>query len=264
MDPTSHKREVRRAYQLGDYTWLSRLVEPAAVALVDACGAGRGDRVLDVAAGDGNAALAAARLGARVTALDLSPRQLELGRARAAAEGLEVRWLEGDAELLPFRDAVFDAVVSNFGAIYAPRPGVVAAEAFRVVRPGGLVALTAWPPESFNARLQRVMAEHAELGGPAPEDAWGTELGCRALLAGHAASVDVHRLAYAREFPSVEAMWQMAAEHVPPLVALAERLGPERFERMGEDCRRVLGECNLARDGTLLLEAGYVLAVARR
>jgi SAM-dependent methyltransferase len=264
VDPACHKREVRSAYQLGDYTWLSRLLEPAAVALVDACGLDGTDRVLDVAAGDGNAALAAARLGARVTALDLSPRQLELGRARAAQEGLEVRWLEGDAELLPFRAGVFDAVVSNFGAIYSPRPDVAAAEAFRVVRAGGRVALTAWPPESFNARLQKAVAEHAGLGDPAPEDAWGTEEGCRALLARHASRVDVRRLAYVREFPSVEAMWRLAAQHVPPLVALAERLGPERFERLGEDCRRVLYECNLARDGTLALEAEYLLAVARR
>lgn len=264
VDVDEAKRAAREAYEAGDYAWLSRLLEPAAVALVEACAPGLGDRVLDVAAGDGSAAIAVARRGACVTAVDLSPRQVQLGHARTVAAGLDVEWLEGDAEALPCGDGAFDVVLSSFGAIYAPRPELAVAEAFRAVRNGGVVGLSAWVAGGFNARLQAVVAAHVGQDGSGPEQAWATEAGCRALLGSRASELHVSVCRYERVYPSVEAMWLQAAQHVPPLVAIARSLGPDRFGRLGDDYRRVVSEFNRAGDGTLRLDVEYLLAVARR
>src|SRR5437867_11289373 len=117
---------------------------PAARELVDACAVSAGQEVLDVAAGTGNAAALAAAEGARVVASDFAPRQVERGRARTGAEGLDVEWVVADAEDLPFEDASFDCVFSVFGAQFPPRPERVAAELFRVLRPGGTLGMANW------------------------------------------------------------------------------------------------------------------------
>ena len=135
------KERAREVWGLGDYHQVAQLTLPAARALVDACAISAGQEVLDVAAGDGNLALLAAEEGASVVASDISPGQVERGRARTAAEGVDVEWVEADVEELPFEDGRFDCCASVFGAMFAPRPEVAAAEMFRVVRPGGTVGL---------------------------------------------------------------------------------------------------------------------------
>ena len=116
------KDSQKLMWSLGDYRELARQFEPTAIALVEACGIGPGMEVLEVAAGTGNLAVAAARRGARVVATDLTPRMVELGRERSAAEGLDIEWLEADAEDLPFEDGRFDVAASTFGAMFAPLP----------------------------------------------------------------------------------------------------------------------------------------------
>ena len=144
MDVDAIKERNRQIWGLGDYAALSEALRPAAEALADACAVSAGQEVLDVAAGDGNFAIACAREGASVVASDLSPGMVERGRARSEAEGYDIEWAEADAEDLPFEDGRFDCVGSVFGAMMAPRPRVVAEELFRVVRPGGTVALYVW------------------------------------------------------------------------------------------------------------------------
>src|SRR6266576_3823895 len=152
VDIAAIKQRSAHVWGLGDYTLLGKMLEPAASALVDACAVSAGQEVLDVAAGNGNFAVLSAREGASVTALDISPRQVELGRSRTEDEGLSIDWIEGDAEDLPFEDERFECVGTVFGAMLAPRPEVAAREMFRVVRPGGTVGMANWTKDGFQGR----------------------------------------------------------------------------------------------------------------
>src|SRR5438270_1614732 len=149
LDIDALKERTKLVWALGDYTEIARLTGQAAQPLVDACAVSAGQEALDLAAGSGNVALAAAAEGARVIASDITPAMLELGRRRSSEAGFEIEWVEADAEELPFADASFDCVLSAFGAMLAPRPDVMAREAFRVLRPGGTFGMTAWTPEGM-------------------------------------------------------------------------------------------------------------------
>ncbi|HEX8104316.1 MAG TPA: methyltransferase domain-containing protein [Solirubrobacteraceae bacterium] len=272
VDPDAVKAEQRAFYAGGDYSWLSRWFMPAAEDLVAAAGVGPGDRVLDVAAGDGNVAVAAARRGARVTAVDLTPEQVEAGRARTEAEGLAVTWVTGDAEALPVLDASFEHVLSAFGVMYAPRPEVAAAELFRAVAPGGTVGVVAWPPGGFNARLYEAAApflsadeEGREDGdaAPSPED-WGDALTVRRLLAADGAGVEVVTGVVSRQAASAAAFWREAAANVPVLQAMRGMLSDADFAAFGEAYQRITAEC-ARRDGDgIRLDITYTRALARR
>src|SRR5918994_2408403 len=183
MDVDAIKERHRWMWGLGDYAELSEALRPAAEALADACAVSAGQEVLDVAAGDGNFAIACAREGASVVASDLSPGMVERGRARSEREGYDVEWVEGDAEALPFEDARFDCVGSAFGAFIAPRPDVVARELFRVVRPGGTVGLTAWTPDGVMAEMFGIGRRFSPLDPEQPPpERWGDEATARERL----------------------------------------------------------------------------------
>ena len=172
------KARHRAMWASGDYpSMVETFLLPLGPRLVEACGIGPGMRVLDVAAGTGNAAIPAAQLGAEVTASDLTPELLEAGRRRAEAEGLELEWVPGDAEQLPFEDESFDVVMSCIGAMFAPRHQAVADELVRVCRPGGTVGLLSWTPEGMLGALFRTMAPFAPPPPPGaqPPPLWGGE-----------------------------------------------------------------------------------------
>src|SRR5438105_23450 len=145
----------------GDYTAVAQFLEPCAIKLADLCHVRAGMKVLDVAAGNGNFALAAARRGAKVTACDLTPKMVELGRARGAADGSHLEWIEGDAEQLPFSDASFDLVASVFGAMFAPQPQRVASELFRVCGSGGLVAMANYSTDGFLSSMSSLCPRYS-------------------------------------------------------------------------------------------------------
>ena len=181
---TDIKRQHRAMWASGDYPSIALTVTPLSEHLVRACAVRPGESVLDVAAGTGSSAIPAAKAGARVVASDLTPEMLDAGRARAAAEGVELEWVEADAEDLPFADSSFDVVMSAIGAMFAADHEAVAHELLRVCKPGGTVAMANWTPEGS------VGAMFATLGGfgpPPPADAaspldWGTEEHVQALL----------------------------------------------------------------------------------
>ena len=172
------KARHRAMWALGDYTdMVETFLLPLGPRLVEACGIGPGDAVLDVAAGTGNSSIPAAQAGAQVIASDLTPELLRAGRARAESEGLTLEWVEADAEQLPFEEESFDVVISSIGAMFAPHHQRVADELVRVCRPGGKVGLLSWTPEGLVGAMFRMLGAFAPPPPPGaqPPPLWGSE-----------------------------------------------------------------------------------------
>src|SRR5918999_100513 len=178
MPDTELKARHRAMWASGDYpSMVETFLLPLGPRLVDACGIGEGMRVLDVAAGTGNASIPAAQAGAEVTASDLTPELFDAGRRRAQEAGVELDWVEADAENLPFDDESFDVVMSSIGAMFAPRHQEVADELVRVCRPGGTIAMLNWTPEGQIGALFRTIGPFAPPPPPGatPPPKWGSE-----------------------------------------------------------------------------------------
>ncbi|HEU5143256.1 MAG TPA: class I SAM-dependent methyltransferase, partial [Solirubrobacterales bacterium] len=182
---TQLKDRHRAMWASGDYpSMVETFLTPLGPRLVDGCGIESGMRVLDVAAGTGNAAIPAAARGATVTASDLTPELLDAGRARAEAEGVELDWVAGDAENLPFEDGSYDVVISSIGAMFAPHHQATADELVRVCRPGGKIGLLSWTPEGMIGALFRTIGPFAPAPPPGaqPPPLWGSEDHLRELF----------------------------------------------------------------------------------
>jgi SAM-dependent methyltransferase len=199
------KQRQQQTWASGDFSVVAARIVLVAEQLCDSADLHAGWRVLDVATGSGNAAIAAARHGCTAVGVDYVPALLERGRRRAEAEGLAVQLLEGDAEALPFPDASFDAVTSVFGSMFAPDHAKAAAELLRVCRPGGTIALASWTPDGFIGELFRTVGAHVAPppGVPAPM-LWGTEGHLRELFGEGIRSLDVTERTFTFRFPSAE------------------------------------------------------------
>jgi ubiquinone/menaquinone biosynthesis C-methylase UbiE len=265
VDVAAIKQRQAYVWGQGDYSVISRQLAEAARVLCDACAVSAGQEVLDVGAGDGNFALACAREGASVVASDISPGMVERGRARAEAEGYEIEWLEADAEALPFEDGRFDCVGSVFGAFLAPRPEVAARELFRVVRPGGVVGLTAWTPGGVMARQFAIGRSFAPPDPDAPRsEEWGDEATARERVGPHAAHIDFERHALTWRGESAEAFAEEFIASAPTTSAARQALPPERFEELRTQLTEFMVGENVASDGSLLIEAEYAVIIARK
>lgn len=232
MHDDERRRRTATFWSAGHYPAVAERLQLVAAELVAACAPVPGDRVLDVAAGTGNAALEAAGRGARVTASDITPAMLAFGRERTAAAGAEVEWHEADAQALPFPDGAFDLTMSVFGAIFAPDPVRAAAELARVTRPGGTLALAAWTPGGGNGRLGQIVRRHlppspAPAGGPEPPDStlWGNPAVARARLEPHCEDLRLEERTLWWEFPSVEEAVAFYERNGAPFVVAREALG---------------------------------------
>ncbi len=180
------KASMRSAWIAGDFGVVAKTISAGAEAFVSRLAIPSGARVLDVACGTGNSAIPLARRGAVVTGVDIAPNLLAQARDRSRAEGLEITFDEGDAEQLPYPDRSFDAVVTMFGAMFAPRPEIVAAEFARVLKPGGLLAMANWNPGSFSGRMFAVGSRHAAPPSALPAPVlWGDESTVRERLSAH-------------------------------------------------------------------------------
>ena len=270
MDSYAQVKEgMRWMWSLGSYPELAARLEPCARELAATAGIGPGMDILDVAAGDGNLAMAAASRGAKVTACDLTLRMVELGRARSAADGLDVAWVEADAEDLPFPAASFDLVASVFGAIFAPLPERVATELFRAVRPGGVVAMANYASRGILARITELVSglRPAPAGVELPSPyLWGDPAYVRHRFDGLAepGSIHVRERTGTFEFSSVEegvGFWHCTN---PPQAALRSSVTDNLYRELMAGLERLFRELNRADDGRLLLEWDYVEVVARR
>lgn len=269
-DLAGYKDTQRRLWAAGDYAVTARRFEGVATELVAATGLGPGQRALDVAAGNGNVALAIARSGASPEACDLTPELVAAGRARCEALGeWEIPWEIADAEDLPYANGRFDAVLSVFGLVFAPRPEVAIAEAFRVTRSGGTVAFTTWTPGSAAARFGEVAGRHfprreGEGEGPPPPHRWGDEATARERLAPYARSVSFELGAVTWTWPSAAAAREESEESNNFMVAARAMLSQERYMALLEDIDDLMRSLNTATDGGLTYDAEYARIVARK
>ena len=246
----------------GDYPRLATMLEPAAQSLAQRCVLPQ-MKVLDVAAGTGNFAAEAARLGAIVTATDVTPRMVELGAARTAADGLEVEWRTADAEFLPFGNGAFDLVASVFGAMFAPRPELVASDLFRTQRPGGIVAMANYGAQGYLGRLGELIARFSirtDVTFPSPFE-WGDEAVVRARMQPYAAGIEVERRTLRFTFASFEEWQSTFANTNPPLMALKAILPAAAFEGLIRDAWAVAEELNVATTG-VAVESAYLEVLA--
>jgi SAM-dependent methyltransferase len=259
------KERARALWALGDYPRIAQIILGASRSLVDACAISAGQEVLDVAAGTGNLSVLAAEEGADVTASDLAPAQVELGRARTEAEGVEVEWVVADAEDLPFEDDRFDCSASVFGTMFAPRPELAAGEMFRVVKPGGTIGLAVWGPYGSQGEIFDLLSRYAPPmpeGVPLPRD-WGVEETARERLEPLASSIMMERRKLHWEFDSFDQMWD-TLQSAGPAAAARKALPPETIEEARRGVAEIVERHNLASDGRVVVEPEYLEIVARK
>jgi SAM-dependent methyltransferase len=265
------KAKHRAMWAQGDYPSLAAEVIPGLGAvLVEACGVRSGQRVLDVGAGSGNAAIPAALTGADVVASDLTPELFDAGRRVAEKQGAHLTWQEGDAEALPFGDAEFDVVMSCVGVMFAPHHQRAADELVRVCRPGGTIGLLSWTPQGFIGRMFATMKPYAPPPPPGaqPPPLWGDEDHVRALLGDRVTDVRAERRTVRVDrFETPEAFRDYFKERYGPTITVYKNIAgdPERTAALDRDL------ADLARDGDLatggggtVLEWEYLLLTARR
>lgn len=262
------KARQREVWALGNDDRVARdILEPFGPALVHACRIGPGVRVLDVAAGSGNVAIAAARAGASVVASDLTPPLLAVGHRRAAAEGLPVAWVEADAEALPFGDAAFGAVTSAVGVMFAPDQVRAASELLRVCRPGGVIGLVNWTPDSWSARLFGVLAAHVPPPPGPPPTLWGDEDHIRGLLCDGLDTLDTlrHELVVDR-FPTPADLCRFYTTHFGPVVAARAALAgePDRLAALDDDLLAFARDTDEGGPDGAVYHLEYLLTVGRR
>jgi ubiquinone/menaquinone biosynthesis C-methylase UbiE len=264
------KAATRQAWALGDYhRFAKETVWELGEILVRACGISAGQRVLDVAAGTGNTAIRAAEAGAEVVASDLTPENFEAGRREAEAHGVELDWVEADAEALPFADGEFDVVTSSFGAIFAPDHRAVADEMLRVCRPGGTTGMLNFTPEGLISDFFGALAPYMPPPSPGalPPAQWGSEKHVRELLGNRVESLQMTRRNYVEKAASPRHYRELFKEAFGPVVAIYASLAqePERAAALDRDFLEFATRTNSGRpEGPAEYRYEYLLVVARK
>jgi SAM-dependent methyltransferase len=261
------KAQARATWAAGDFDAVVPFIWEAGGAAAEGAACGPGDRVLDIAAGSGNAAIQAALRGSDVVASDLTPELFDPGRRRAAEHGVELEWVEADAEDLPFEDASFDAAISTFGIMFAPRQSVAAAELARVVRPGGRIALCSWRPAGFVGEMFATIAGFMKPPPPieGPPVRWGTEEGAHALLDDTFDISCEERILHQRFAGGIDEMTDYFMARFGPMVMARRALEPEgRWEEFLTAYRELTRRWDEGRDGEAALPAAYLLVTGER
>ncbi len=225
-----------------------------------------GRRLLDVACGAGNGAIAACRRNVEAVGLDYVPALLERARQRAAAEDYEIEFVEGDAQELPFEDGSFDYVISTFGAMFAPDQERTASELLRVCRSGGTIGMANWPPRGIvGGGMFKVAAEHAPPPpGVQPPVLWGSEEHLCELFGDGVSDLTVNERYWNFRYRSSEDWLQVFRTYFGPIITAFERVGDEGAEALENDLLNVMREHNRAGDAALVTPAEYAEVVAVR
>lgn len=259
------KARLKATWESGDYGHFATYLEPDALAFLNRVAVQPGERLLDVACGAGQLVVPASRRGLDATGVDIAANLVAQARTRAAAEGLGARFDEGDAEALPYPDASFDVVTSLFGAIFAPRPDVVAAQLLRVTRPGGRIVMGNWTREGFIGQLFGVIGRHVPPSPLMPSPMlWGDEATVQARL-GHGAQLGTARRPYRLAYPfSPAEVVHLFRTEYGPLVQAFRTLDDSGQAALRDDLEALWREHNRATDGTTDVASEYLEVTAIR
>jgi SAM-dependent methyltransferase len=263
------KAATRAVWALGDYhRFATQTVWGLGPVLIEACAIRAGQRVLDVAAGTGNTAIRAAEAGARVVACDLTPENFDAGRREARSRGVELDWVEADAEALPFDDDEFDVVTSSFGAIFAPDHQAVADGMVRVCRPGGTIGMLNFTPEGLITDFFGVFAPYGPAPPPGPPPPlWGSEDHVRELFGDRVDALDLARREYVERADSPRHYCELFRETFGPVAAIYASLAdqPARLAALDREFLDFATRANRgARGGPAEYVYEYLLVVARK
>jgi SAM-dependent methyltransferase len=264
-DYAAIKARQQKTWASGDFAVIGTTLQIVGESLAEATDIRAGERVLDVAAGNGNATLAAARRFAQVTSTDYVPALLARGEDRARAERLDVTFRVADAEALPFEDASFDVVLSTFGAMFTPEHDRCAREMLRVTRSGGRIGLANWTPEGFIGDLFKVIGAHLPPPvGLEPPALWGTESHVAKLFGPHAARTRVERRHFNFRYRSSAHWLQMFRDFYGPTHMAFAALDAPRQEALAADITTLLERRNIGGAGTLVIPGEYLEIVVTR
>jgi SAM-dependent methyltransferase len=260
------KARLKATWMSGDYGHFASYLEAGALDFLSRIPLEPGTRILDVACGAGQTAIPMSRAGAKVTGIDIATNLIEQARARAQSENLDTRFDEGDAEMLPYPDGSFDIVVSLIGAMFAPRPELVAAELKRVCRPGGKIIMGNWTPSGFVGQMFKTMGKHvpppAIMASPVK---WGDEEIVRERFEDGISRLSQSRHLYPFRYPfSPSEAVEFFRLYYGPIYKAFAALDAEKQSALRRDLEQLWTEHNLATDGTTLVLAEYLEVVAIR
>jgi SAM-dependent methyltransferase len=265
VDLATVKGRQHAAWSAGDYAVVGTTLQIVGETLCEALDLRAGEQVLDIAAGNGNATLAAARRWADVTSTDYVEALLERGRARASAEGLAVRFEHADAESLPYADARFDVVLSSFGVMFTPDQEKAAAEMARVCRPGGRIGLANWTPSGFIGELFKLLGRYLPPPPGLPSPAlWGTEERLRDLFGHRLDSIAIERRDFVFRYRSAAHWLEVFRTFYCPMVKAFGALDGTKQESLAADLVALAERFNRATDGSLVAPSQYAEVVILR
>jgi SAM-dependent methyltransferase len=264
-DLASVKMRQQGAWSSGDYAVVGITLQIVGEQLCEALDLRAGQSVLDVAAGNGNVTLAAARRWCKVVSTDYVPALLERGRERAAADRLDVEFRQADAEALPFADATFDAVVSTFGVMFTPDQARAAAELIRVCRPGGKIGLANWTPDGFIGHVFKTIGKYL----PPPEGVkspalWGTEARIAELFGKDASAIRIEPSAFVFRYRTPQHWLEIFRTYYGPLLKAFGALEPSAQTALADDLIALIGRFNRSGDASMVVPSDYLEIVITR
>ena len=264
IDFSTIKARQQATWGAGDYALIGTTLQIVGESLCEAIDLHSGQRVLDVAAGNGNATLAAARRFADVVSTDYVGALLDRGRERAEAERLPVIFQEADAEALPFDDNCFDVVLSTFGVMFTPNQELAASELVRVCRPGGKIGLANWTQNSFVGKLFKAIGKYVPSApGMKSPALWGDETHLKALM-GSRATVTARSSNFAFRYKSPAHFIEVFRDYYGPVHKTFAAIDPEARQGLEADILALIGECNVATDGTAVIPSEYLEVVVTK
>lgn len=259
------KTKLKTTWEAGDFAEIAKGIETTAEAFVDRLNIEPGTKVLDVACGSGNLAIIAAKKGAEVTGIDIAENLIDAAKRRAAAEGLEIKFEQGDAEAMPYAEDSFDLVMTMFGAMFAPRPAVTASELVRVCKPGGRIAMANWTPTGFAGQMFKLSTKYLPPPDMPPPVLWGVPDEVRARFDGRVTDLQITpRMADMQfDFPPEDVV-ALFKKYFGPTVMAFKALDPSRHQELTDDMLSLWNENNISTDGKTHAKGEYIEVIATK